>query len=449
MRRKSLNQTIRLLSAIATAAATASAAFTLGIVAEPDAVDRCQALGSDNGSQIIDIRDAERLADGTETCAALLVSKRLLTRQQTDACRRYVADGGVLVVFGRAGEYEDTDADGKLGQADKRVWALADLCGVSMTGAEGQFHSLRIWGYSPFFLGFNKLGPLELPHVAVPAALASDVTATPFASADFEPTPTARTEDEAVYSWYAATRCTGEAAYLTVARHEGVGTVVFVAEDLLAVDQMTTWRGTLLQNLLTPLLLALATERAPPQPALTDREGNLIRNGNMENVWRVAQPAPKNAAATPYLAPAGWSYNTWGGGCYVIAGDTDTDGNHVYSATFQGDAGVAANSTCVLRYRHFLAVLQPGSDYELSYRLRCERQVRVSLWGKLSGKQSWRLHVASVPGTVAGWHHQRHAVRVSITEYGNAQPQLGFWLDFSMTGDSRLDLDDVTLRPLP
>jgi len=437
-----------LIAALILSAATLArgAPFTIGLLPGSDAeLEQVRQHQGDAPNVVVrDLRPDLAESATPDRCRVIVATSVLVTERQVEILQDYVAKGGVLVVMGKAGERVDADADGRLSGKDPRVWAFAKLCGVSVSNVVGSLKSLRIWGYSPFFLGFQELGPLELAPVETSALLVFCEDAVPFASVRFEPKPARVVEGCAEHGWYRATRCFGEALYLSRKR-VGPGAAIYVAENLLA-GGLSGWRRLLLANLLTPLALALAEGPAPALPVLAGADGNLVFNGDMESCCTIIDGEKNNSAAVPYQTPAGWSYNTWGGGIYEIRAREHEGGGRYFSGAYRGDAGVAGNSACVLRWRHFLAVPRLGAPHRLRHRLRCDREVRVGLWGKLRNGRVWRHSIAVLSGSAEGWREYDHTFKVPLISLGDSEPELGFWLDFAMSGDGRIDLDDVVLE---
>jgi len=391
-------------------------------------------------TSITNLRSSAVPVGTSPTCSVLIVSARSVSLPEIEACRAYVAGEGTLVVMGRGGEFEDRDGNGRLSSADKRVWAFAELCGVTTSNGEGWYESVRIWGYAPFFLGWKDLGPHAWPRQRGEAILVFSCTGAPFASGMFFPKGTQHKTHGETYSTYRARRCVGESVYLSVRKIAGRA-AIFVAENLL-VGPDPPLRGRLLGSLLSPLVLSLASERCPDLPLPRGGDGNLVANGDMERVGATPGVAGTNAVVE---VPMGWDMNTWGGGTYRVFAGRDDGGNRYYSGRYEGEEGVAQNSACVLRYHHFLDIPRLGLSYRVQYRLRSSREVRVGLWGKRRDGQPWRCPVTTAPIGTNGWTSHSQTFRMPAAMLGGAEALPVLWLDFSIHGGGWVDLDDVRL----
>lgn len=395
----------------------------------------------DPGVTIANLRDAKHAGQPMGAYNVILATARFMKEAEAEALRRYATEGGLLVVMGRSGEYEDNDGDGKKSPGDRRAWALSKLCGVSRAGSQGGFRFLRVWGHHPFFMGLPVAEPVALAEPGRLGALTRCEGAAPLATGFFRPTARRLGDGRDAREWYAASRACGESVYMTVKR-AGKGTAVYIADDLVG-NRATPVRKMVLRRVLSRLSLALGPGQPPPEPILGADDGNLVYNGDMEDVCVVTNEYSGNAAKAPFDFPLGWRYNTWGGGKYRIAAVREKGGNWFCSGVYCGEAGVAANSACVLRYHHFSHRPRPGGSYTLSFRVRSDRAVRVGLWGKTVSGKPWKVSVARLEKR--DWRRYSLSVRIPPNAFGAEESQFGFYLDFAISGAGRIDLDDVML----
>lgn len=426
-------------------ALAADESLTVGVVAQSDREFRVAAGVAKQSPEVKLVNVGAKAEPGKlASCGVVIVSAPFLTKTATDALDAYARKGGMLVVMGRAGEYEDRDANGRWSKGDKRTWALSELCGVQRLGAAGDFETLRVWGPHPFFMAFQRYEPFALHKGKAPGVVAVANDATPVASGVFIPSGLRRKGKPEMWSWYAAARACGESAFITVRRLERGG-VVFVAENLL-LAQATPYQKVLLHALLSPLVLTVRQGQLPPMPEVAAKDGNLVFNGDFERVALIYDAYSKNAAKPPFRYPFGWQYNSWGGGAYKLTAKPVGKGvGSYFSSEYAGKAGDAASATCVLRYRHYCYHPRAGADYALSYRIRATRPVRVGLWGKLTNGKPWRCPVGVVKNRGKDWQAHEQTFRVPRAVFP-APPTRSFYLDFAVSGGASIDLDDVVLK---
>ena len=394
--------------------------------------------------KLADLGQADLATADLTAYAAVLVSAQVLPKSKTDALGAYVDQGGLLVAMGRAGEYDDSDGDGKRSPGDRRVWALSKLCGIHRSGVAGRFQTWRVWGRDPVFMAFPQQGPADFSGNRLAGTLCVCETASPYASGRFVPGSTRQVGGRKAYGWYHASRCVGESAYLTV-RHHGRGAAVYVAENLADPGANASQKA-LLRALLSSLALTLRGGSPPPVPLLANDQGDLVTNGDMQDVCTIVDRYAGNDAKPPFPFPFGWQYNSWGGGKYRIEAKPQGEGGWYYSAVYTGTEGVAANSACVLRYQHFTFAPRLGRTYALSCALRSDREVRIRLWGKLVSGSPWRVLIATVQADPAPWRTVAHRFTIPATALAGSQMRPGFWLDFTISGKGHIDLNDVRLR---
>ena len=361
-------------------------------------------------------------------CAFIVVNREAMPDAMLQAFDDYVRNGGTAVFMGRAALRPVT----------------ADLCGVRIMAKKGTCSFLRVRVYAPLLMGFPVDQPVELPDEQTTAVLALPAGAQTLASAGFQPEFVLRT-GEKIYSWVAATRLVGEGVYLSV-QPRGRGYAVFVAEDLLE-RPVSGARAALLSRILSPLTLTILRQGSPYQPPLTDENGNWIFNGNMETILLVRAP-PAGSPQTggiPYPVPARWTHNNWGGSYKVHAG-VESNGNHFLRAEVVGQAGDAVNANCVLRYQHFLGILQCGRNYKMKFRVHGNREIRVSLWGRLEKGKGWKYAVKSATPSPEKWQEYECTFRIPRMAFKGRESTAGFFLDFSSGGGGWMEVDDIELR---
>ena len=424
----------------------ADGTFNIGVVANSSAEFKriLSTAEKDAGARITNLRTSKRREADRLECQMVVATARFMKKAEAEFLRQYVQQGGLLVAMHRAGEYEDNDGDGKRSPGDRRVWAFSKLCGVRRQGGGGRFRFVRIWGHHPIFTGLQSAAPIDLTAGKGKGTITVCESAVPIASGYFEAASTRKVKNRRAYGWFQASRTMGECPYFTVKRYEN-GTAVYIADDLSA-GGATPQQKAVLRSLLSSLALTLRQGQLPAAPLLADKNGNLVYNGNMENVGVVLDAYSGNDAKPPFDFPLGWWYNTWGGGRYEIMAKQDDGGSWYYSGKYTGEPGVAANSDCVLRYRHFAFRPRVGKAYTLSYRLRASKKIRVGIWGRLASGKGWRRPIASAQTKGDGWHKQKHTFRIPADVFPGDSARYGFFLDFALSGDGRIALDDVVLK---
>jgi hypothetical protein len=390
----------------------------------------------DIGVEVVDLRTGEMtllrnfpLAIVTATC----------DEGSIKAFEDYVVSGGTVAFLGHAALSE----------------RIRKLCGLEVA-TTGGCSSLRLWGYTPLFIGIRDYSCQQLPERTFPAVLAFPDTKAEmpaiFASAEFSPDFSVDRNGCRIYSWYNATRCYDEGIYLSVLAR-GQGAAIFVAENLLcngARDQRTRF---ILTNLLSPLALTLKGTSSPAPPLFANTDGNLLLNGNMQADCLVSNSHSKDKVSpSPHKVAMGWTHNFWNGQFRVMLVE-EKSGNRYMQTTFCGSESEALGACCVFRQHRRLVQLNTKVPYTLRFSIRADCCVRASLRGQLSDGTHWEYSIMDADPSLGkstddAWVIRECTFQLPATCFNGQEPQPGFFLDFSMQDGRRCALDDVSLKQL-
>ena len=292
---------------------------------------------------------------------------------------RFVERGGCLVLMGRAGRFVDTDRNGQydskvdvlpIAELDRLAGARPALVGLRAS-------RLRVFEDNAFFWGFDvgrwiryprpQNGRCSLARLSVADAKA---VAGVWLTHGFQPSgpgvPAAP---------YYGARFSGEAPYLTLVKR-GKGLVLRVADDLLARRRGAAMLDALLMNLVSENCRHRATANVAGYGTVQPRyhDGNLLDNGNTEELLLVEEPPPRDdnrINERPYLMAVGWAYNAYHGFFHGFARKRESAGHCLFMASVPGSDRQNLGGVCFYQQRH-MNWLKNGKRYALGLSVKEE-----------------------------------------------------------------------------